>query len=68
MQPALDAAAPEFEESAQGRRFGRHVIVLPYIGLEEIWIVGEMVKDLGGGETVAFETEVSSWPCKSTLE
>jgi hypothetical protein len=55
MQPALDAAAPEFEESVQVGKFGRHVIVLPYIGLEEIRMVGEMVKDLGRGETVALE-------------
>src|SRR5690606_25031351 len=55
MQLAVQLAAPEIEEPAQDREVGGQIEILPDIALQEARIVGHVVEDLRGRQTIILE-------------
>ena len=58
MQFAFDAAPPELEEPLELGEIGRQIELLPNEALQESRVVGQMVDDLRGGETVTTELQL----------
>ena len=55
MQPPIQLSFPEFQKLAQHRVFRGNIQVLPNIGLEDFGMIGQAIKDLGGGQAVVLQ-------------
>src|SRR5689334_19604761 len=53
MQYAFDRVAPELEETAQLRKAGRQIVVLPDKSLQQGRVIGKPIEDVGGGQAIA---------------
>ena len=60
VQAAYQVALPEVEESSQDGEMRRQVVVLPEVGLEQGWMVGQMVENLCRGEPVTLKLAFES--------
>src|SRR5262245_30568882 len=52
---SLELLQPERQEPVQDGKARTQVVVLPDIGLQQGWMIGQPVEDLRRGEAVAFE-------------
>src|ERR1700733_62797 len=55
MQLALQAAVPKLQKFAQDGEFGGQVVILPSVALQQAGMVGQVIEDLGGRQTIAVQ-------------
>jgi hypothetical protein len=52
MQRTLKLLFPEIEEAVEFGKFGKEIVVLPDIGLEQPMMIGTPIQDVRGGKAV----------------
>ena len=52
---AIQIAFPKIQKPRQNGKFGGKVQFLPYITLKKLWMVGDVVGNLGGRQSIAFK-------------
>src|SRR5579862_4938514 len=64
VQSALDAGFPEMEEFVEHRKSRCEIEFLPYEGLQDRRVIGEVVQNFGRREPVAVQTQLEPghWP------
>jgi hypothetical protein len=55
VQRAFELFQPEIEEFVERRKHRAEIVILPDVGLQQPGMIGAPVKDVGGGQAVAFE-------------
>ena len=57
MEPRVERCFPKVQELSKNRKFRRDIEVLPNIGLEETWVIREMIEDFCRGEPIVLYHE-----------